>query len=128
MNQVSVGSPPTKPRILQRSTSRSSSKENRADFETPKTSTLFFKPSQNSAMVLKQNNQFINTFLSPQKDLFQMKTFQTVTSYPSNSKEVKPVRLFQDCETQKMGRSEFQPIRECNVVAELSVPTQNSLN
>ena len=127
MSQVSVGSPPTKPRILQRSTSRSSSKENCADFETPKTSTLFFK-TQNSAMVLKQNTQFINTFLSPQKDLFQMKTFQTITSYPSNSKEVKPVRLFQDCETQKMGRSEFQPIRECNVVAELSAPTQNSLN
>ena len=59
MNQKKIASPPKKPRILMRSASRSSSKENSMVLQTPKTSQFLYKPPQNS-IILKQNNEFLN--------------------------------------------------------------------
>ena len=121
MSTKVLSSPPKKPRILMRSSSRSSSKENRAIFETPKSSNLFCKPPQHSAMVLKHNTQFANIFLSPQSDFIQTQPF---LSNNSDQQSIKPIKIFQECDT--------KPIK--NVKNEITsqfedlLPTQNSIH
>lgn len=113
MNQKKIASPPKKPRILMRSASRSSSKENSMVLQTPKTSQFLYKPPQNS-IILKQNNEFLNNFQSPlTKTSIQLRVFHTT------EKENKPIKAFADT----LNKPEFKE-EESNE----NIPTQNSIH
>ena len=128
MNKKTLDSPPKKPRILIRSSSRSSSKENRSKFETPKTSTLFLKSPNNSAAVaLKPNTHAINTFISPQYDFIQIQPFQAYPSHQQSFKEIqKPIKIFQECETNKFNalidRSDAEVLTQNSIIENFSKP------
>lgn len=113
MYQKKMASPPKKPRILMRSASRSSSKENSMILQTPKTSQFLYKPPQNS-IILKQNNEFLNNFQSPlAKAAIQLRTFHTT------EKENKPIKAFADT----LMKPEFKE----QEIAE-NIPTKNSIH
>lgn len=116
MNQKPLNSLPKKPRIL----SRSTSKENSSYLQTPKASILLAQPPQQSKTVLKQNNEYLNSFVSPQKNLLQAQSYLSNTSFKPYIQEVKPVKIIQEYPTKNI------PIK--NESSEKTMHTQNSVH